>query len=502
MVRARSGSGWSSGRSSGPSPGRSRTSSSRPAKSTDAPVTRLNPASRSSRAMRQRRLVEGGEDHRLLGPGPAQRGCPGRPRLRSMGRSRVADPRARPDQDAGDAGQPFAGGSALGAAEQRHLRRPRPSRGHRAHRGTGEQHVAGRVQPDDQDGPHPPTADGGRDRERGRSRITLTASARVVGGHRSLLDLLRAGGRVGTSTPSAPAAVAAPTSLPMSPTTATSGRAPRAAARRPAPCRGGACGTGSRPRARAGTPARWRNRRRAVHPRVHRVDLRPGEQPPGDPGLVAHHSHRDPGGPQRPHRVQRGRHRLDPVRVPVVGHVDDQGAVAVEQHGLRSAVCADARGDHGGELSEPAGGKPPHPRQLLRRSHYYSPYGGCSAPRLEIDAAGRSERRARPGRSVAGARFGEVGAISMRAPSRPVRDPAPQAPFAPSRTHHRDREWAGRALRAAVRRGPSGRTTDPVAALRETRLASRTCERALAWGARQLSGGRPAAKVRDHRIVA
>jgi hypothetical protein len=73
---------------------------------------------------------------------------------------------------------------------------------------------------------------------------------------------------------------------------------------------------------------------------------------------------------------------------------------------------------------------------------------------------------------------------------------AAAGPPPPHGGHHRERGWACRALRAAVRRGPGGRTTDGVVALRAARLASRTCVRALTSGSGRLSCGHRRSRVR------
>jgi hypothetical protein len=68
-----------------------------------------------------------------------------------------------------------------------------------------------------------------------------------------------------------------------------------------------------------------------LHPGVDAGHIVGGDQAPGDSGLVAD----DSGGyPVRPKRVQDrlgARHWGDPSWVPVVGHIDYQGPVPVEQ---------------------------------------------------------------------------------------------------------------------------------------------------------------------------
>ena len=244
-------------------------------------------------------------------------------RLR-MGR----DPLGALDHDLVDAGQQPGGLGAGGPAQQRHALR---ARGHGAHGGTGQQHVAGVVLTGDEHMGH--GAPSSRSTASPRS-VATSGAARISSGRvRSL----------GTSTPRAPAAAAASRSLAMSPTTAQrSGATPRRdAASRTRPGRGlrhaqpasGSCGHTSQGAERA---------EELLDALVDRGDLLGAQHAAADAALVGHHREPHARGAQAIERAARAVNRDDALGVCVVGDVDHERAVAVEEHGGRP------RGGRGG----------------------------------------------------------------------------------------------------------------------------------------------------------
>ena len=245
-------------------------------------------------------------------------------RLRVVRRRLVAAPGTGPDDDLVDVGQQPRSRLPLGRDEQRDVRR---AGGHGSHRGAGEQDIAEAVQPGDQRAGHrDPRIRSTAAPRSGASRVAALASSRRVTG-------------VGTSQPCAPAAAAAVTSEPMSPTTATCSGAD--------PERGGAvhheAGLGLaaaapvRRRVRADLPGVERAEQ-PIHLRVHRIHLRGRGQPPADGRLVRDDADGQAGAAQPVERLGRAGHRTHQRRVVVVRHVVHEGAVAVEQHGPHPAA--------------------------------------------------------------------------------------------------------------------------------------------------------------------
>ena len=218
----------------------------------------------------------------------------------------------------------------------------------RTHRTTGQQDVAHAVQSGQQNlattsgprGPHHP-------RHELVPRLIRTASpsvgATVASRPARSISALRVSG-VGTRTARAPAARAASTSAPMSPiTTHSFGCSPssRAAAwTRPGagfrqaqpsstPC-GQTCQVSNGP-SRSSTRALTRCQRLGT------------DQSASHPGLIADHADRNAAPAQVAEHAAGARHRADARRVGQVGHVGDQGAVAVEQDGLGPIVAAGRR---------------------------------------------------------------------------------------------------------------------------------------------------------------
>jgi hypothetical protein len=75
---------------------------------------------------------------------------------------------------------------------------------------------------------------------------------------------------------------------------------------------------------------------------VDRIHLLAVQQPPRDPGLVGDDPDGDPRGAQQGQRGAGGRNRGDELRVAAVRDVNDESAVAVEEHrrGRRIPQCA------------------------------------------------------------------------------------------------------------------------------------------------------------------
>ena len=71
-----------------------------------------------------------------------------------------------------------------------------------------------------------------------------------------------------------------------------------------------------------------------LHPGVNRIDLRGCQQSSRDARLVGDHPQPQPLRAQPVEGLAGTGQRLDLVRVPVVGHVPDKGAVPIEENGI------------------------------------------------------------------------------------------------------------------------------------------------------------------------
>ena len=171
----------------------------------------------------------------------------------------------------------------------------------------------------------------------------------------------RAGCRaVGTSTPTAPAAVAARTSAPMSPITAHwKARNAQLPAQPATPCRATAFGTTQRSASTCGQICHTSNGPSSLlDPLVHRHHLGVGQQSAADPGLVADHP--DLRAPLRRRSSSSHLRTVDGpnlARITVVRLVVHEGPVAVEQHGARPEAAKAARFDRTGG-AHGRGGRP------------------------------------------------------------------------------------------------------------------------------------------------
>jgi hypothetical protein len=67
---------------------------------------------------------------------------------------------------------------------------------------------------------------------------------------------------------------------------------------------------------------------------IHGAELSARDEPPSDAGLVRDDTNADTRPAQPLHRLDGARHRHDARGIGVVGHVDDERAVPVEQHGV------------------------------------------------------------------------------------------------------------------------------------------------------------------------
>ncbi len=222
---------------------------------------------------RQQGLVERGEQHGLVDP--AELLDQRVEVLAAHRRGGVHRPRAGPGQDVPDAGQQAPGRGAGGAAEQRHLDvRDRPDGR------PGQQHVTGAVEAGDEDTP----------------------------GHRTdVADHCRS---------------------PRCDTQVRCGGEHHSGA-------GLTAGTAVLGAVRADLPGVERAQQ-LLDAGVHGVGLRPGDQAARDAGLIGHHSGGYPGVAEQSERGEGRWNGCGEGRITVVGDVEDERAVPVEQDGGRS----------------------------------------------------------------------------------------------------------------------------------------------------------------------
>ncbi|TWJ22704.1 hypothetical protein JD76_02826 [Micromonospora endolithica] len=353
---------------------------------------------------RQRGLVEAGEDDRLVRPDggqPAgQRGDVGRVDRPGVG----VDPRQPVLDDLVDAREEFGGGPAPRPAEQHY---PPRVRGDRPDPRPGDQHVPGRVGAHHQHRAGPPVrrrATGRRPpvpsdrpggprvgrrgpRVGGRVHRRLTTQdlphrAGQVRRHpRGRVDLLPAGHRRRHQDRLRPRRER----RRHVPADVTHQHAARR--RRPQ----GAGGGVYQPRGRLAAPAagtvvvrthqpRVERAQQVLHPRVHRRQLRLGEQSPGQAGLVRHHRQPQPRRAQPVQGLARARQGAHLLRIAVVRHVVDQRPVPVEQHRVEQSGTP-----------QPAGTGVNPGRPALMRLHVVLSHGG------RVPCAPRSKRRRQRG---------------------------------------------------------------------------------------------------------
>ena len=256
------------------------------------------------------RLVERGEDQRLVGRRARMRVGRARRRPPRVDRRRVADdPRARPGPDLVDAGQQ-RGGLARRPG-RRGTATPVGAGGDRAHGGPGEQDVAGVVEPGDEHGAahQSPASSVVRPPAQGRPR--------GAGPPRP-----RAGGSTGVGTRIAHG----PGGRPRPRRRRRCRRRPRSApgrrrARRRRPLhhagRGLAAGAAVVGPVRADLPACRSGPSSSSTRALHAVDLLGGDDAAGDAGLVAHHADAHPARAQPVQRLLRAVDRPHPVGSPL-----------------------------------------------------------------------------------------------------------------------------------------------------------------------------------------
>ncbi|RAO52326.1 hypothetical protein PSN01_04131 [Micromonospora saelicesensis] len=289
---------------------------------------------------RQGGLVERGEHHRLVRADRAQPRGQAPHGLRVDRPRRGVDPRQRMLDDLVDAGQQVGGGPTARPAQQHHpLRSGRDGADRRA----GDQHVTGRIRADHERRPY-------RFGGRGRGLHGLLAAQdlrhrrRQIGGHPpGGGDLLRPGHRGGHQHPrgpgghggaDVPADVADEYAAGRCRAQLSGGGVHQARRRFAAVTAVGVVVRADQPRVE---PAQ-----QLLDAGVHGPHLLTGEVTPGQARLVRDDRQPQPGRAQPVQRRPRARHRPHLLRVAVVRHVLDQGAVAVQQHRVvehRSGAC-------------------------------------------------------------------------------------------------------------------------------------------------------------------